>query len=357
MALAGDYSWARSTSGVRYGHWGGAAQLGGLSTRADSTADDDSMSDIEIRPATPADAPGICQLFSRAFGTEMSLEEWMWKYESNPDGWFGIVAVADGQIVGNYAGWGSRFLLDRESRLLYAVGDVSTDPSIRRLGVRSGVFRRMTESFYEAVFRSGVPFCFGFPGQRHLTISHRLVGTRTLLPIRQILVPCHTFPSPPTDAVAGDFVGENFDRFWVEASRALTHAAVRDRARVNWRFHARPTRYYRMVWRESKGKVLGWAVLSVHGEHALVADFLGLLPDGSDLLPLFSAAAAEAITMGARQLVFWETPGGPSYSVLRSFPGERKEAGYPLAARASDDDAADRLARRAHLTPALYDLV
>jgi hypothetical protein len=267
------------------------------------------------------------------------------------------VAVAGGRIVGNYAGAGCRFLLGGESRLLYAVGDVSTDPSIRRLGVGRGVFRRMTDAFYEAVFRDGVPFCFGFPGGRHLTISHRLVGSRTLLPIREILVPCAAFPQPPTDAVTGDSVGERFDNFWAEASRGLTHAAVRDRQRANWRFHARPGRYYRMVCREGRERLLGWAVLSVHGEQALVADYLGLLPVGSDLLPLFAAAAREAITMGARQLVFWETPGGPGCSVLRSLPGERRDAGFPLIVRASDDDAADRLARRAHLTPALYDLV
>ncbi|MFN2384735.1 MAG: GNAT family N-acetyltransferase [Thermoanaerobaculia bacterium] len=315
------------------------------------------MNDIQIRPATSADAPGICRLFSKAFGREMSLSEWSWKYESNPDGWFGIVAEAGGRIVGNYAGAGCRFLLDGESRLLYAVGDVSTDPSIRRLGVGSGVFRRMTDAFYDAVFRNGVPFCFGFPGERHLEISHRLVGSRTLLPIREIRVPCAAFPAPPPDVVTGDSVGEPFDRFWQDASRVLTDAAVRDRPRANWRFHARPDRYYRMVWRESHGRLLGWAVLSVHGEQALVSDFLGLLPDGSDLLPLFSAAAGEAVRMGVRDLVFWETPGGPACPVLRNLPGERRDAGFPLIVRASDDAAADRLARRAHLTPALYDLV
>ena len=309
---------------------------------------------VEIRPATAADAPGIRRLFSRAFGTEMTAEEWEWKFERDPDGWFAIVAVADGEIVGNYAGWGLRFLLDGQERLVYAVGDVSTDPSTRRLGAGGGIFRRMTDAFYEAVFARGVPFCFGFPGGRHLPISQRLVGTRTLVPIRQIIVPCHTFPLPPADAVAGDSVAEEFDEFWTEASRVLTHAAVRDRARVNWRFHAR---YYRMVWRERDGKVLGWSVLSVHGEDALVADFLGRLADGSDLLPLFAAAAGQAAAMGAKRLVFWDTPGGPGSAVLRSLPGERREAGFPLDARASDEAAADRFARCAHLTPALYDLV
>lgn len=314
------------------------------------------MSALEIRPATSDDAAGIRRLFERTFGTPLSDEEWRWKFERDPDGWFGIVAVVDGEIAGNYGGWGMRFLIDGVPTLLYSVGDVSTDPSVRRLGGR-GVYRAMARAFYEAVGRQGVPFCFGFPNARALQISHRLIGSRTLFPIREIVVRCESFPPPPGDAGSGDAMGENFDAFWSEASKALTHAAVRDRQRANWRFHARPNRYYRMVWREREARLLGWAVLSVAGDHALVADFLALRSDGNDLVPLFAAAAAEAARMGARHLVFWESPGGPGSAVLRALPGERREAGYPLIVRTFDDEAADRFARSAHLVPALYDLV
>jgi hypothetical protein len=314
------------------------------------------MSALEIRAAVPGDSAGIRALFERTFGTPLSEEEWRWKFELDPDGWYGTVAVADGQIVGNYGGWGMRFLLDGAPALLYSVGDVATDPSVRRLGGR-GVYRAMARAFYEEVGRRGVPFCFGFPNARALEISHRLVGSRTLFPIREVVVACEAFPPPPPGMISGDTAPEGFDSFWAEASRALTHGAVRDRARANWRFHARPTRYYRMVtWRDDR-EILGWAVLSVVGERALVADYLGRRPDGNDLLPLFAGSAAEARSMGATRLVFWETPGGPGSAVLRALPGERRDAGYPLIVRAFDDAAADRFARAAHLVPALYDVV
>ena len=314
------------------------------------------MSGLEVRPATAADAAGIRQLFERTFGVPLPEEEWRWKFECDPDGWFGTVAVAEGRIVGNYGGWGMRFLLDGAPTLLYSVGDVATDPSVRRLGGR-GVYRAMARAFYDEVARRGVPFCFGFPNARALEISHRLVGSRTLFPIREIVVPCEAFPPPPSGIDRGDTAPEEFERFWAEASRALTHAAVRDRVRANWRFHARPTRYYRMLtWRDG-GEPLGWAVLSVVGENALVADYLGRRPDGNDLLPLFAAVAREAASMGARRLVFWETPGGPGSVVLRALPGERRNAGYPLIVRSFDDAAADRFARAVHLVPAMYDVV
>jgi hypothetical protein len=188
-------------------------------------------------------------------------------------------------------------------------------------------------------------------------VSHRIVGSRTLFPIREIHVPCDVLPPSPSDAAAGDFVPESFDALWTAASAYLTDAAVRDRARANWRFHARPARWYRMVWREARGGMLSWAVLSVTGETALVADFLGCEPDGSDLPPLFGAVAQEARRLGASTLVFWEPPGGPAAPLLRGLPGERRDTGFPIIVRSFDDAAADEFGRRAHLVPSLYDLV
>lgn len=315
------------------------------------------MSGFVVREATAADAPGIRRLFARVFGKEMSQEEWTWKFERNPDGWFGVVAEARGEIVGNYAGWGMRFLLGGAERLVYVVGDVATDPSVRVLGKRS-VFRVMTDAFYaEVEDRRHVPFCFGFPGGKHVRISQRVVGTRTVFPIVEKRVPRERLPAPPSDAVSGDFVDERFDPLWQDVSgRAGPAMAVRDRARVNWRFHARPDRYYRMVWREGPGGLLGWVALSVMGENALVADYLGRAGDGSDLLALFAAAGAEAGRLGARRLVFWQTP-GPAAQVIAALPGESAPAGFALDARIADARAGRLFAEEGLIVPSLYDMV
>src|SRR5436309_10587560 len=109
------------------------------------------MSGFEIREATAADTLGIRRLFERVFGAALSAEEWSWKFSQNPDGWYGVVGVVGGEIVGHYAGWGARFQLDGQSRLLYSVGDVATDPAVRSLGGRRGVYREMTDAFYAKV--------------------------------------------------------------------------------------------------------------------------------------------------------------------------------------------------------------
>jgi len=286
----------------------------------------------------------------------MTEAEWSWKFEWNPDGGFATVAVAGGAIVGNYAGCASSFLVRGTPALVYFVGDVATEPSARSLGGRHGVYRTMAGAFYAAL-AGKAPFCFGFPNDRALTISHRLAGTQTVLPIRHVRVEGASLGPAPAGVESSDSVDEAFDSLWQEASRAIAFGAVRDRPRVNWRFHSRPNRYYRMVWWKERGVMRGWAVLSVSADRALVADFLGRDPSGADLPALFAAAASEAGRMGARELVFWETPGGPARDVIAQFPGERESAGFSMIARVLEPERFDGLAEGIHLVPSLYDLV
>ena len=213
----------------------------------DPGLDEAGLRPFEIREGSAADAPGIRRLFARVFGKELPAEEWEWKFARNPDGWFGVVAESDGRIVGNYAGWATALTIGGKPRLAYAVGDVATDPDVRAAGGLRGIYRAMVESFYDRAAEQGVAFCFGFPNARALEISNRIAHTRTIFPIREVRVPCGAFPAPPEDVVAGDSVGEGFDALWAAALPNRPDGPVRDRRRVNWRFHARPTRYYRMV--------------------------------------------------------------------------------------------------------------
>ena len=314
------------------------------------------MIHYRVRPATECDAPGIRKLLARAYSAECSEEEWAWKFLRNPDGWFGVVAESEaGEIVGNFAGWPMRFFLDGVERTVFSAGDVATIPAARGLGKGRNVYGDMAEAFYEAVRQQGVPFTFGFPHSRAHEISRRLGHTRDYFPIRHVRVDCAAFPDPPRGFEAADFVTESFDGLWERARRRV--GPVRDRVRVNWRFHARPTRYYRMVQLVSGNEDRAWAVLSVLGEEAIVADFLGVQPDGSDLLPLFSAAAAEAGRLGARRLLFWATPGGPGRGVIDGLPGESRDAGFWFVGRVFDEQAARLYLEQGHFAPSLHDVV
>jgi Acetyltransferase (GNAT) domain len=313
------------------------------------------MTRFTVREATAADAGGICRLFARVFGKPMTEEEWLWKFEQNPDGWYGIVAVSGREIVGNYAGWGIRLRLGGRPRLSYAVVDVATDPAVRMLGGRHGVFRSMAEAFYAAVDARDVPFCFGFPSARAQAIGERLLGYWPLFPIRELHFSCDALGGEPEGVLASDRVGESFDVLWEEARKQLPFGAVRDRARVNWRFHGRPNRYYRMVTVRRGGEDQSWAALSIApGGDALVADCLLRGPE--DFPDLFRAAGAEAARLGARALVFWDPPGGPARPALAALHPEHRESGFSLVARITDGQAARLFAEQAQVIPALYDV-
>ena len=115
-----------------------------------------------------------------------------------------------------------------------------------------------------------------------------------------------------------------------------------------------------MVWTVAAAGAAGWsgwAALSVSGPRALVVDFLLGPEEAAAARPgLFSAAAAEAARLGARELVFWETPGGPGREAIAALPGVRADAGFPLIVRPFDEAAVDRFSRLVHLMPSLYDL-
>ena len=309
-----------------------------------------------VREATLEDIGGIRALFARAYGTELPEEEWRWKFERNPDGWYGIVAESGGRIVGNFAGWPMRFAVNGRPRLVYSAGDVATDPSARGLSKTHNIYGDMAQAFYKNVRERGAPFTFGFPHARAHAISNRLGGTHDFFPVHEVRVACETFPPPPKDTGAGDFVGEDFDELWAAAERHLHNAPVRDRLRTNWRFHARPTRYYRMVWVGAR-RLDAWAALSVVGERGLVADYLGREADGRDLLELFAAAAAEARRLGARDLVFWKTPGGPGRRWIDELPGVTGDAGFHFIGRIFEPEAAREFLEHGQFVPSIYDVV
>jgi len=309
-----------------------------------------------VRPATETDFEGIRALLARAYGAEVSEEEWFWKFSRNPDGWFGVVAESpQGEIVGNFSGWPMRFALRGGERIVYSAGDVATLPATRGLGKARNIYGDMAEAFYDAVARQGVPFTFGFPHPRAHEISRRLGRTRDYFPVEHVRVDCSAFPMPSSNPMTSDFVTSGFDALWADARGRV--GPVRDRARVNWRFHARPTRYYRMVRLGSEDRDRAWAVLSVVGPEAVVADFLGREPDGTDLPELFSAAALEARRLGAERLLFWRTRETGARAVIDRLAGAATPAGFWIVGRVFDEDAAEQFLERGHFVPSLHDVV
>ena len=311
-----------------------------------------------VRLAAEADAPGIRDLFGRIFGRPMTAQEWRWKYPDNPDGWIATVAELDGRIVGHYGGWPLRAVIGGRERTIVSVGDVATEPAIRHLGGRRNAFRAMAEELFARARALGAPFVFGFPNARALAAGGRLLGYRAEFPVRTV---SYDVPAAGLAAAgaASEWAAEPYDALWGRARAALASGLLRDRRRINWRFHARPDRWYRFVSVRDAGADAACGVLSVTGEDALVVE--AVVSDADGALRLFDALAAEARALGARRLVFWETPGGPLAVLAGREAGRRRpggrvaDAGFAFATVPFDAPVTAEFVAGAQIAAGIYD--
>lgn len=319
---------------------------------------------FRVRPATPSDSASICELFTRVFGRRMSEAEWRWKYLDNPDGWAAVVAESEGRLVGHFGGWPFRALIAGRETIVYSLVDVATLPEARSLGGRRPVLVAMAEALFEILGPTGTPFGFGFPSPRHLKIGESLIGYREHFPVRELRFELASTPaSPRIEVRTGEIADEAFDPLWKASVSVLNQAClVRDRRRVNWRYHARPDRYYRMVTLAGAGEDVAWGVLGVTGEQALVMDYLARPPLEEIFRDLVRALEAEARAMGARRLVFWEPPGGPFRGPLRRLldvAGPNScvvDAGFSfVTAKIFEEEALRKFLAGLHFTPGFYD--
>jgi hypothetical protein len=223
-----------------------------------------------VRRAVPGDSVAIRDLFARTFGRPMTPQEWSWKYPANPDGWIAFVAEVDGRIVGHYGGWPIRALIGGVEETIVAIGDVATDRSVRHLGGRRSVFRSMAEEMFARLRAEGAPFVFGFPNARAFAAGERLLGYRPEFAVREVVYEIGSPPRGP--GVASEWLDEGYDDLWKRVACSLDAGVVRDRQRMNWRYHARPDRYYRFVTLAPRPAACG--VLSVVGDEALVMEAL-----------------------------------------------------------------------------------
>ena len=312
---------------------------------------------FSVRLAEESDSAGIRGLFGRTFGRPMSEEEWRWKYPGNPDGWAAAVAELDGRVVGHYGGWPLRAIAGGGEVTIVSVGDVATDPSIRHLGGRRNAFRSMAEALFETLRARGAPFVFGFPNARALAAGARLLGYRAEFPVRTVSYDLAA--ASRGRGIPSEHAGSSYDALWDRVREALPAGLLRDRRRINWRYHARPDRWYRFVTAPGEGGDAGCGVLSATGEEATVVEAAVADPEGA--LLLFDALAGEAAALGARRLVFWETPDGPLSVLAGRDPARLRsgariaEAGFAFATVPFDPDLTADFVAKAQITAGIWD--
>lgn len=256
---------------------------------------------LEIRATRPEDLAGLGALFADRFGHALAPADWEWKYRQIPGEARSLVAVADGEILAHAgalalparwpAGGGG------EGSIWQLVDFAGTT---RRRGLRAALVDLGRTLLADLPRPGDAPWIFGFPSERHFRLGERVFGYRPLLTFEPL---AGELPSdlPPKDTriETGDSCGGWAEAVW-EACGGL--GVRRSAAFLNWRYYARPQRYYRF-YRLFSGGLEGFAVFAFVADEAWAAEVW--LPPAGRWYASMLAVAADLRASGLRLWRFW----------------------------------------------------
>lgn len=255
------------------------------------------MTAADFRPTAPEDLPALAAFFTARFGHAWAPEDWTWKYRAFPGEARSWLAVDEGEILAHA---GALRLPARWRGQDTGIWTLVDWAGTSRRGLRPplvGLGRRLLADLPRA---KEAPWIFGFPSERHFRLGERVFGYQPLADFTELAgdIPEGSGISLDTGDSAGD---------WVEAVwEACGIAGVRRSAAfLNWRYYARPRRYYRFYRLASKGTE-GLAVFAFVGEEAWAAELW--LPPGGEWYSSLLAVAADLRAAGLRRWRFWPPP-------------------------------------------------
>jgi hypothetical protein len=256
----------------------------------------------EIRPTRPEDLPALSALFADRFGHGLTPEEWQWKYQQIPGEGRSLVAVDSGTVLAHAGALAlpARWLRHPggEGRIWQLVDFAGTT---RRRGLRAALVDLGRELLAELPGEGDAPWIFGFPSERHFRLGERVFGYQPLTTIEPLAGELPDFSSTARMEI-GDSCGDWAETIW---ERCGGCGVRRSSAFLNWRYYARPQRYYRF-YRMFSEDAAAFAVFAFVGDEALAAE-LWLPPTerAEGWYPSMLAVAADLRAAGFRSWRFW----------------------------------------------------
>ena len=263
------------------------------------------MTAVSFRPTAPEDLPALAGFFAERFGHAWTPKEWSWKYRAFPGEARSWVAVdAGGEILAHAGALRLPARLRGEETGIWTLVDWAG--TSRRRGLRPPLVDLGRRVLADLPRQGDAPWIFGFPSERHFRLGERVFGYRPLAAFTELAgeIPQGVGMPLGIPLDTGDSAGDWAERVW-EACRI--DGVRRSAAFLNWRYYARPHRYYRFYPLSFPGGE-GLAVFAFVGEEAWAAELW--LPPGTDWYPHLLAVAADLRAAGLRRWRFWPPPPG-----------------------------------------------
>jgi predicted acetyltransferase len=229
-----------------------------------------------IRKYRDEDETCVRQLWKAAFGKEMPMRLWYWKYLKNPYKQQMLLCVSEtGQAVVSYTGIPYRTNLQGNTVEMTQLMDIMSHPEYRK----TGLFIKTAHSFFE-IFGKDILFVYGFPGKYHFDIGEKYLGY-------QALTRTVSYLTAETDALAREYsehgrieritdIDASFDRLWDKCQNNYPLSIIRNSDFVRWRFLNHPMKKYEIFAyrKHSENELNAYMVFSVEAKNARIVDML-----------------------------------------------------------------------------------
>lgn len=330
---------------------------------------------IELRDTEENDQPSLSELFEEGFGHSLTAEEWNWKYRQVPGRGRSAVAVDElGRVVAHAGLLGLPARDGRDEGLLWQLVDwVGTT---RHTGLRPPLVA--LGRWFLGHLPPGsdwpqgdLPWNYGFPSPRHLSLGERILGYGRLHCFHELRGALHGSAAAPGAELPEGLRFESSDR-WTgspEGARRLWEACCpfgvrRTAAFLEWRYWARPGRYYRFYRIQNEAHLgdeaggEGLAVFAFVGKEARAAELW--LPPGAGLERALPAVARDLLESGLETWAFWPAATrvtGDGYDPLAALelaPGAEVAPGF--RPRPAGSDHPPRRVRDFYFAMGDYDL-
>lgn len=313
---------------------------------------------IRVRRYRPGDEKGINDLFGREFAAERDLAVWNWKYMLNPAGKATMWVIEhEGSIIGHLAVNRASVQFGARRAAAAQAVDIMVDRRYRK-GIAGGRMAAdlASEKNHKTLRQEGLEFLFGYPVEKFLRLTKKVLKYTEVCHIRQLVKPLRfqSIVSRRTDSrlmteLAGivdrlfgmfgrrksrrarnsDFVLRSVARFdsrvddlWREFVRCANPIAIaRDHRYLNWRYFDHPGERYAAYQAEKDNRIAGYVVVAVRDHEGVrrgyVVDFLARPGERKTSRGLIEAAVAHCSREGAATVACWTLPHFYFLPVLR----------------------------------------
>ena len=290
------------------------------------------------------DEARVLALWKIAFGKELALDIWRWKYADNPFGNRILLTLdPDNEIaVVMYSGVPYRTNWNGRTVEMVQLMDIMSHPDYRK----TGLFVKSAESYFDLFAGGDSVLYYGIPGQYHYDIGAKYLAYSGLESgvayfegePRALARPAGMFSGR---LEASDEVDSGLDQLWSDLEGHYPLSVIRDAAFLRWRFGSHPTRRYTIyTFRSSLARKLrACAVVAFDNETATIVDLV-LPPEQKTGVDFLAQVAAACAARGAEKVAVW-VPGSHFSAVVlgaAGFVSKPEPLGIVPTARSFDPD-------------------